>query len=682
MKSASHYRPDIDGLRGIAVLFVLAFHGFARLLPGGFIGVDIFFVISGYLISSIIFRDLQRDRFTIHGFYARRIKRIFPALLTVLGATCALGWLLLFPDEFGNLGKHVAGGAAFISNILLWRETGYFNDAAELKPLLHLWSLGIEEQFYMFFPLLLWFAYRRGFATSRFLLVLLAISFASSAYGTGVRPIASFFLPVTRLWELLVGCTLAAHERERTATTEPAPAGSPWSSIPARCMRIPGIANVAFLAGLAMIFGGAAFVTKTDPFPGWRALFPTLGTALVVATAPASPICRPLLGNKLLVGFGLISYPLYLWHWPLLFFGRILSPDGMSNPRICQILGASVLLAWLTYLVVERPIRFGGFLGTRKVLFLSACMSGLLGFGILSMREAVPSRLGLNPMSREVGNAAAEWFYPFKDNFGSMDEFRRDAEISEGRTGSAVLFAGDSHMQHYWPKIDSTTRQLGNRARPVVLITAGGCPMLPNVNRVEAGYACDRFFSYTMQEASSPNIGTVVLSCFWEHYFLGRFPDGGPALIYRTDGPGRTPLRLGTPEATRTWNEFGAVVAKLSAAGKDVVVLLPTPTCIAWSPKRVSRITDSRQFGAQVSISRAAFEQFIWPVKDPLRRTILNYGGQVVDPLDYFEEKGYFNGKTPDGRFRYRDADHFRAFYVDECATFLDSMLLSHSSHE
>ncbi len=155
MPNDSHYRADIDGLRGMAVLCVILFHGFSTILPGGFVGVDIFFVISGYLICGIILKDVLNDRFSISKFYARRIKRIFPALVTVLAAVFVIGWLLFFPDEFKNLGKHLAGGAAFIANITLWKETGYFVDTADHKPLLHLWSLGIEEQFYLFFPLAL-----------------------------------------------------------------------------------------------------------------------------------------------------------------------------------------------------------------------------------------------------------------------------------------------------------------------------------------------------------------------------------------------------------------------------------------------------------------------------------------------------------------------------------------------
>jgi peptidoglycan/LPS O-acetylase OafA/YrhL len=204
--SSHAYRADVDGLRAVAVLAVLAFHAFPHALPGGFAGVDVFFVISGFLISGIIFDDLARGRFTFANFYWRRIRRIFPALILVLAGSLALGWLVLLPDEYRQLGKHVAAGAGFIANLALYLETGYFDGAAELKPLLHLWSLGVEEQYYMVWPLLLVF-FRRW--TAWIIVGVGLASFAVNLYLTAVNPSAAFYLPVTRFWELLIGSALA-----------------------------------------------------------------------------------------------------------------------------------------------------------------------------------------------------------------------------------------------------------------------------------------------------------------------------------------------------------------------------------------------------------------------------------------------------------------------------------------
>src|SRR5687768_8357422 len=204
--SSHAYRPDVDGLRAVAVLAVLAFHAFPHAMPGGFAGVDVFFVISGFLITGIILDDLERGRFTIAGFYWRRIRRIFPALILVLTACLVLGWVLLLPDEYRQLGKHVAAGAGFIANLALWAEAGYFDWSAELKPLLHLWSLGVEEQYYLVWPLLLLF-FRRW--TLGLIVGIGVLSFALNLYMTAKYPSAAFYLPMTRFWELLIGSALA-----------------------------------------------------------------------------------------------------------------------------------------------------------------------------------------------------------------------------------------------------------------------------------------------------------------------------------------------------------------------------------------------------------------------------------------------------------------------------------------
>ena len=210
-KTASQldYRPDIDGLRAIAVLAVIGFHAFPAWIRGGFVGVDVFFVISGYLISTILLAGMERGSFRFSQFYIRRIRRIFPALIVVLLACMVAGWLVLFSFEYKALGKHVAGSAAFVSNFVLWNEAGYFDKAAETKPLLHIWSLGIEEQFYIVWPLLLYLTWRFRTATLALLLLLLLGSFVLNVHAVGIDPAADFFSPLTRFWELMAGAVLA-----------------------------------------------------------------------------------------------------------------------------------------------------------------------------------------------------------------------------------------------------------------------------------------------------------------------------------------------------------------------------------------------------------------------------------------------------------------------------------------
>ena len=372
------YRPDIDGLRAIAVLAVVCFHAFPFWLKGGFIGVDIFFIISGFLISTIIFDNLERGSFSFIAFYSHRINRIFPALLLVLSTCFAFGWFALLADEYKQLGKHVAAGAGFISNFVFWNESGYFDNAAETKPLLHLWTLGIEEQFYIAWPLLLWTAWKGKFNLLTLTLIITIISFALNIKGLHSDAIATFYSPQTRFWELLIGSILAyvtlykpngwATKTQKLYTYLNAIIYTKSSQANANTLR-----NVQSFLGAAIISAGLLIITKESHFPGTWALIPTLGAVLIISAGSQAWLNRVLLSNRVLVWFGLISFPLYLWHWPLLSFARIVESETPSrNIRIAAVV-ISIVLAWLTYQFIEKPVRFRKF-GNVKTLVLAALM--------------------------------------------------------------------------------------------------------------------------------------------------------------------------------------------------------------------------------------------------------------------------------------------------------------------
>ncbi|HEU0282553.1 MAG TPA: acyltransferase family protein [Gallionella sp.] len=333
----SDYRPDIDGLRAIAVLSVVVFHAFPSLLPGGFAGVDIFFVISGFLISKHIWEELGASAFSIRTFYARRIRRIFPALGVVLLACLAMGWVILTPAEYEQLGKHVVAGAIFVSNIILWKESGYFDNAADTKPLLHLWSLGIEEQFYIVWPLLLAFFWRYTRHFGWALLGIIGVSLAYSMMVVRHDAVADFYSPLTRFWELALGAGLVYLVTHK-----------PTVSAMNRSL-------VSWL-GLCLILASAVVIEKHYAFPGAWALLPTMGAACLIYAEGTWPN-RRVLSHHLLVWFGLISYPLYLWHWPLLSFARIMESGTPSVEVRFWLVAASIILAWLTYKLLERPVR-------------------------------------------------------------------------------------------------------------------------------------------------------------------------------------------------------------------------------------------------------------------------------------------------------------------------------------
>ena len=347
------YRPDVDGLRAIAVTLVLNFHAFPDAVPGGFIGVDVFFVISGFLITGIVARDLELGRFSLVEFYNRRIRRIFPALIVVLCATLLLGWFWMLPQALAQLGSDTFASAAFLANIALLLQSGYFDIESAKKPLLHLWSLGIEEQFYLFWPLLLMLATRFRMSIMAMAALLGIASFLLNVALIGPNPIAAFYLPFTRAFELLAGAVLAVG----WVSVNPSSAAS----------------NRRAWIGVALIAVSTVMLDSHRAFPGWWAVLPVAGSALLLS-APAAWVNRVALAHPAMVWIGLISYPLYLWHWPLLVFGGIIKFGPLTLLERELILLASILLAWATYRFVERPFRFG-LPNWRKMFSLGAGMA-------------------------------------------------------------------------------------------------------------------------------------------------------------------------------------------------------------------------------------------------------------------------------------------------------------------
>jgi peptidoglycan/LPS O-acetylase OafA/YrhL len=333
------YRPDIDGMRAVAVAGVVAFHARPALAPGGFSGVDIFFAISGYLISRLIIDALDGRRFRFGDFYARRLVRLAPALAVVLAACWGFGWLTLLPSEYAQLGTHVAGGAGFLDNVVFWTESGYFDTDAASKPLLHLWSLGVEEQFYLVWPPLVALAWWRRVAPLRVMLGLAALSFAVNIATVHAHPAAAFYLPPSRLWELSLGGALACRS---SRPRRDLPRWLPTA--------LSGSALVLLVTSFAVLGSG-------HPFPGWWALMPIGWALATIAAGPDAWVNRVVLSHPLFTFVGAISYPLYLWHWPLLTFARIVTSGDPGGPLITALVAASVLLAWLTYRFVEQPVQ-------------------------------------------------------------------------------------------------------------------------------------------------------------------------------------------------------------------------------------------------------------------------------------------------------------------------------------
>ena len=356
------YRPEIDGLRAIAVIPVILFHAGSQLFSGGFVGVDIFFVISGYLITTIILADLEAGRFSILNFYERRARRILPALYVVMASCLPFAWLWLMPGDVKELSNSVMAGLVFASNIFFWRHNDYFDAATELKPLLHTWSLGVEEQFYVLFPICLVFAWRLGRKKIvLFLAIVALLSLALAEYATTRKPVATFFLLPTRGWELAIGSLIAFYlegkERDHFPLT---------------------LYQILSLVGLGLIALGVLTFSKETPFPGFSALIPTVGAGLIIVFALPGTLVGRLLGSRVLVGVGLVSYSAYLWHQPLLSFARHRSFTEPNDVGVALIVVLTFGLAYLTWRFVERPFRQNDMVPKRLVWRFSLASAAVL----------------------------------------------------------------------------------------------------------------------------------------------------------------------------------------------------------------------------------------------------------------------------------------------------------------
>lgn len=535
------YRPDIDGLRAFAVLSVLIFHAFPDALPGGFIGVDVFFVISGYLISGIMFRELSQQRFRFSDFYARRIKRIFPALVLVLGATFAAGWWLLFDDEFKQLGHHLLRAPLFLSNFVLLKESGYFDNAAETKPLLHLWSLAIEEQFYLLWPLMVWGLWRIPSRRGWLIALLWTASMVWNLYDAQHRPARDFYSPLSRFWELLSGAALAY-----------------WIHTAGKLPKWAGSDETRGNLGLLLLLASLVLIDNSRVFPGAWALLPVLGAALTISATGGSR-WNQLLSLRWTVWIGTLSYPLYLWHWPILSYLRIV--EGATPAPELRAAGAlaSVLLALATYAWIEKPIRFG--MPTRiKTAALVAVMLGVgLAGHLIVKAEGYPDR-AVMAADRvfKVGAIDHDSFHQhYKDHLHPCadEAIQKDSGAWRGivrcfqsKAGPEIdlLILGDSHAEHLLIGLAEQLPQLN-----VAFYGKSGMPL-----KTSPEYAL--IFEHTLQNS---NIQAVVITSMWASRWQER------------------------RSSAQMEKELGDTIRALQGSGKQVYLASDTPQ-FPFDPQR------------------------------------------------------------------------------------------------
>jgi peptidoglycan/LPS O-acetylase OafA/YrhL len=469
------YRPDIDGLRALAVLSVVVFHAFPAWLPGGFIGVDIFFVISGYLITGIIAEELREQRFSVARFYARRILRIFPALCLVLTFCLGFGWFVLLKDEYQELGKHTLAGAAFVQNLTLWSESGYFALPAEQKVLLHLWSLGIEEQFYIFWPIALLVAQRMKLRLGVVVVTLGVLSLGFNFYQSQTDLTADFFSPLTRVWELLIGAWLALRAQ------------------PMRRANLSGrVITALSVLGAVLTFGSLVAINRHMAFPGGWAIFPVVGAACLLASGQASWLGKAIFSNRVVVWFGLISYPLYLWHWPLLTYVKIIENGTPLYATRLLLVCLAILLSWLTYRFLERPLRLNVVHRKTIVLALIVCMCVLaaIGYSIVrndgfSWRRVVVENLYVRNQFVSDANPASACPNVANDNFLSPYCLARSPVAAK----KTIVLWGDSSVVAWAPVFETIAK---NESYNLIRIAMLSCPPILNAAKTAFTYAPSR----------------------------------------------------------------------------------------------------------------------------------------------------------------------------------------------
>ena len=454
MSKIISYRPEIDGLRALAVIPVMLFHADLTLFSGGYVGVDVFFVISGFLMTAIICRELLSEKFTYTGFYERRARRILPALYFMIFVSMILSLFILIPDDLIDFSQNAAGTVGFVSNLTLWSQVDYFNQAAELKPLLHTWSLAVEEQYYLVIPVLLILLIK--FIRNHILLVtfiLLALSLALSHIAVYVKPDAAYYLLPTRAWEMLIGSCIALslYFPVKTELIE----------------RLRKYSHVLSLVGMALIVVPMLTYTKSTPFPGLWALPPTFGTMLIIVYAKPETLVHKFLSNKYMIGIGLISYSAYLWHQPIYAFTRHTVSSETNNMLIAFTV--SLVLAYLSWLLIERPFRNRKLVSNKGIWIFSLVGAGciLLFTYLVHKNSGYPDRFELSsPLSEEsfdLPKRSNGWCFYSVDTNSELEVGKQGLKclIGNKQQATKMLLIGDSYAGMYEPFWDVVATQLG-----------------------------------------------------------------------------------------------------------------------------------------------------------------------------------------------------------------------------
>lgn len=650
-----HYRTEIDGLRAVAVIPVILFHAGFTIFRGGYIGVDIFFVISGYLITNIIISELELGKFSILRFYERRARRILPALFFVMIVCIPFAWTWMFPSQFKSFSQSLVAVPLFASNILFWQKSGYFAAASEENPLLHTWSLAVEEQYYMFLPIFLILLWRFGRSPVFYSIIAISIiSLILSEWGWRNQPTANFYLAPTRAWELLAGSICAFLQFGKTQKSN----------------------NTLSVIGLTLILFAIFVYDENTPFPSMYALAPVVGTALIIMYGGRESWVARLLSMRGFVGIGLISYSAYLWHQPLFAFARIRSSNAPEPWLMLLLVIASLVLAYFSWRYVESPFRKRtapalqsqrAIFGAASVVSLAFIVFGLYGHSSGGYEKYLSFKSNIETFGFTTEELVARGMvsgrYPKPDN--STIDSQTNLLRFEGTSDKIVYVMGDSHTLQYLNAIDTYYKLNGSSVKNDTLINSG------------AQFPPD---AASFPEIFDSRVETVIISYFWALKFGST--DVNQSVRCCGNGSegriGEIAVRYRNQEEMDVFElKIDKFVKNLLASGKNVAFILDNPFGEELDPTNFITFAGRNlmDFSPPVGASRDLFDLRRKDVNKRLLRISLENGIGYIDPFDFLCSDSWCPAITPDNHFIYKDYDHYSPYASKNLIKFIDRFI-------
>lgn len=641
------YREDIDALRGLAVLLVVIYHAFPEILPGGFIGVDVFFVISGYLITSIMLLSVQKNEFSLRDFYARRIRRLFPALITVLLFVLAFGWLVLFPEEYEQLGNHVAKSVIFVLNFELINEVGYFDVESHYKPLLHLWTLSVEEQYYLLWPLIILLFLKINKHPGYLLGFLFVVSLIANLYLAGDYTQKTYYHTLTRFWQLAAGSLLAVALLNKKVNSN-------------KLLLIGGVLVIAF---------AAIFINSNMTYPGYWAILPVLGASTIIVANARLPYYFGL------VKLGLISYPLYLWHWVLISFLYIYLGRQPENSVLLITILVALLLSYLTYKYIER-LRYKN--QSTPYLIVGLIIVGVMGFYVqhkkgISERASIQSFVETSEQFKRTPAKDDDCVNYSNDMLGNNQIFNycRSSELEKNKW---VAIIGDSHAHVLFPGVAKVAHEHGYGT---LLLANSSCPTLQGFkwgrNPKEVESCVIKIEQVLTILAKEPKIEKVIMATRGPVYIHGEV-DGvfTPETVKKS-----LSIVKDDKQTYKTYFDgFNNTLNQLENIPhiNEVFYLLENPE-LDFLPKEViPRPYDS----FELSRNRSFMDRKLYLQRMSIYRSYaahLNFSKlSMLDPIDALcDDENCYSNKN--GQFLYADDDHFSVFGSGLIARFFENQM-------